>query len=326
MRLRLLVRSKLSSAALACAWRIVLYHLRMRRSLGNLARAPAAASAAELGLPDRPCGYTTIGRHETFAAGDCVCHEGTRSPTFAGEYPRVRIGVMLTGTFHARTSRGDVLLGPGAMLLGNAGSAYEYRHVDDGGDRSIVFEYEEALLDHVAGDARKLFDRAAIPASAGSAAAASLALEALRSGEADALHEAALAALEVALAARGRAPDAPRRSRRQERQVASAMRYVEANPAEDCSLDALAGLVGVTSFHFLRVFRVLTGQTPRQFVIAARLRAAAAALRTTRDPITGVALRSGFGDLSHFNASFLRWFGASPGTYRRRSAAHGGDD
>lgn len=290
---------------------------------GNHA-GPPADQPPDLGLPARPRGITPLGQHESFTASDCVCREDRRSPTFAGEFPRVRVGVLLGGAFHARTSGGQVLLAPGAMLLGNAGSAYEYRHVDDGGDRSIVFDYMESLLDEVPGAAargRIVFDRVAIPASAGSTAAAALALEALRSGEADALHQAALSVLDVALAGRVRAPlDRPGLGPRQERQIARATRYVEANLAEDCSLEALAAQAGMSSFHFLRVFRALTGQTPRQFVIAARLRAAAAALRTTRDPVIEVALRSGFGDLSHFNASFLRWFGAPPGVYRR---AHG---
>jgi hypothetical protein len=63
-------------------------------------------------------------------------------------------------------------------------------------------------------------------------------------------------------------------------------------------------------------FRAVTGQTPRQVVIATRLRAAAALLRTTRLPVMHIALDVGFGDLSHFMASFARAFGVSPGSYR----------
>ena len=60
----------------------------------------------------------------------------------------------------------------------------------------------------------------------------------------------------------------------------------------------------------------MTGQTPRQVVIATRLGAAAALLRTTRRPVVRIALEVGFGDLSHFMASFARAFGVSPGSYR----------
>jgi len=63
----------------------------------------------------------------------------------------------------------------------------------------------------------------------------------------------------------------------------------------------------------------VTGRTPRQHVIATRLRAAARRLAATRTPVTRVALEAGFGDLSHFIASFARAFGASPRAYRALS-------
>lgn len=43
-----------------------------------------------------------------------------------------------------------------------------------------------------------------------------------------------------------------------------------------------------------------------QHVIATRLRRAAAALRTTRKPVTAIAFDVGFGDVSHFVRSFTR--------------------
>jgi AraC-like DNA-binding protein len=278
------------------------------------------------GLPVRPCGYHPVGAGGAFAARDCVCAEGARSPAFAGEYARARVAVILAGAFHARTSRGDVLVGPGAMLLGSAGAAYEYRHVDDGGDRSLVFDYDEALVEEArrslgAAARGAAFDRASVPASAGSAAAAALAREALANGDAGALEEAALAALAAAMAGGVGDRGGPRVSARRERQVAQLMRHVDQHPADDCSLDALARRAGASRFHFLRLFRGLTGQTPRQFVIAARLRAAAAALRSSRRPVIQIALDAGFGDLSHFHATFARWFGASPLAYRRRAGA-----
>jgi AraC-like DNA-binding protein len=293
----------------------------MPRDVGILA-ATAPRSRDSAGLPRRPSGYHLLGEQAGFAARDCVCHEGVRSPRFEGEYQRLRVAVVLAGSFLARTDRGRVLLGPGAILLGNAGSAYEYRHVDDGGDRSIMFDYDEALLEEVGRSlgaglrARAAFERACIPPSAGSAAAAALAREALRGVDPDALREAGLAVLAAALTGRQAGASAARPSPHQQRRVAQVMRRIEQHPADDCSLDSLARMAGLSSFHFLRVFRALTGQTPRQFVIAARLRAAAALLCTTRDPVIAIALNAGFGDLSHFHASFTRWFGTSPRAYR----------
>ncbi|MCP3136970.1 helix-turn-helix transcriptional regulator [Pyxidicoccus xibeiensis] len=290
----------------------------MARNFGNVA-------ASRPGLPDRPSGYYVLAEDASFGAGDCVCCADARSPLSEGEHPRAHISVMLAGAFHARSRQGARVVGPGALLLGNASAPYEYRHVDAGGDRSIVFDYGEALLEDMGRSlgmrltGARAFEGVCIPASPASAEAVVLAQEALRGGEPDALREAALTVAEVALAAdRGGAVAGAELSSRQARRITRTLRYVEAHGAEDCSLDALAALAGLSSFHFLRLFRAMTGQTPRQFVIATRLRMAAMALRTRREPITEVAMDAGFGDLSHFTASFTRVFGVSPRDYRKR--------
>lgn len=260
----------------------------MARDLGNVA-------------PSRPYGVHTLLDEPGLAVRDVVCGHGRRSPTFGGEYPRARIAMILSGAFHARSSAGDVLVAPATLLLGNAAQAYEYRHVDDGGDRSLLFEYAD--LDP--------FGRAAAPASA---ALVVLAEEALREDDAEKLREAALLAADAA-----RSPGGDRRSpwsRAQAARVARALRYIEAHSDEDCSLAALASQAGLSRYHFLRIFRAVTGRTPRQHLIATRLRSAASALARTRKPVTRVALEAGFGDLSHFIASFTRAFGASPRAYR----------
>jgi AraC family transcriptional regulator len=280
------------------------------QNVGKLALAP---------LPVRPCGVHELGGDATFTARDTVCNYGVRSPVSAGAYPRARIGVILGGAFAARTHAGRALVGTGALLLVNAAEEYEYRHVDDGGDRSLVFDYHGSVLDEIGTGRARAFQSVCVPASAGSAGVVMLAHAALASGDVEALREAALAVAAVALAG-VRAPGTGALPAAQARRVTQVLRHIEAHSHEDCSLEALAVRAGLSSFHFLRLCRALTGQTPRQLVIAARLRAAALALRTTRAPITRVAFDSGFGDLSHFHASFARAFGVSPRAYRLRRA------
>jgi AraC-like DNA-binding protein len=272
-----------------------------------------------------------LAEDEAFGAWDCVCHKGARSTVSEGEHPRVHISVTLAGVFHARSSRGEVLSSPGLLLLGNATDGYAYRHVDDGGDRSVVFDYAESFLDEVSGSLgvrlreTRAFGRAAIPASTASADAVVLTQRALCTGEPEAVREAALTVAAVALTEdRGGVHSVMAPTSAQARRVAKTLRYVEAHSADDCSLSTLAAHAGLSSFHFLRVFRAMTGQTPRQFVIATRLRMAATSLRATRTPITEVALEAGFGDLSHFTTSFARAFGVSPRAYRKRHG-RGGD-
>ena len=95
-----------------------------------------------------------------------------------------------------------------------------------------------------------------------------------------------------------------------------AVRVIDRDAAEPMSLQDLAAAAGVSKYHFLRLFRRLTGVTPHQYLIAARLRRAATALAASRRPVLEIALDSGFGDLSTFNHRFRATFGATPTQYR----------
>ena len=72
----------------------------------------------------------------------------------------------------------------------------------------------------------------------------------------------------------------------------------------------------MSPYHFLRTFRAVTGVTPHQWLLRARLRDAAGRLAATSTPVTNVALDVGFDDLSNFTRSFRAEFGASPREYR----------
>ena len=78
----------------------------------------------------------------------------------------------------------------------------------------------------------------------------------------------------------------------------------------------LAALIPLSVYHFLRLFKAVVGQSPSQYILHARLRAAASQLLSSRTPVFEVALRVGFNDISHFNACFRRQFGQSPMRWR----------
>jgi AraC-like DNA-binding protein len=83
------------------------------------------------------------------------------------------------------------------------------------------------------------------------------------------------------------------------------------------SLASLARDSRLSPYHFLRTFERLTGVTPHQYVLRARLRNAATRLVTEPRKVIDVALDSGFGDVSNFNRAFRAEFGVSPRAYRR---------
>jgi AraC-like DNA-binding protein len=89
-----------------------------------------------------------------------------------------------------------------------------------------------------------------------------------------------------------------------------------ARSAAPHKLTGLASMARMSPYHFLRSFRAVTGVTPHQWLLRARLRAAAERLAASREPVTRIAFDVGFEDLSNFTRSFRAEFGASPRQYR----------
>jgi AraC-like DNA-binding protein len=77
------------------------------------------------------------------------------------------------------------------------------------------------------------------------------------------------------------------------------------------TLAALARSVGMSMFHFARVFTELVGRPPHRYLADARLAAARAMLEQGRG-VTDTCFACGFNELSHFSRSFARRFGAPP--------------
>ena len=76
----------------------------------------------------------------------------------------------------------------------------------------------------------------------------------------------------------------------------------------------------MSPYHFLRTFKAVTGITPHQWLLRARLREAAQRLAMSRAGVTAIALDVGFDDLSNFIRSFRAEFGFSPRQYRLAAA------
>ena len=94
--------------------------------------------------------------------------------------------------------------------------------------------------------------------------------------------------------------------------------YVQANLGERISLEQLAGLAGMSRFHFARQFRISTGQSPMGYVRQARIERATAILRERNTTIARVAVSLGFADQSHFTRTFGRFIGVSPKSFAER--------
>jgi AraC family transcriptional regulator len=93
--------------------------------------------------------------------------------------------------------------------------------------------------------------------------------------------------------------------------VHRARERVDTDFAEAFTVSELARSVGMSMFHFTRVFAELIGMPPHRYLLETRLKAARKMLREGRS-VTETCFASGFGNLSHFSRSFARRFGQPP--------------
>jgi AraC-like DNA-binding protein len=117
--------------------------------------------------------------------------------------------------------------------------------------------------------------------------------------------------------ASGRERNAPNASAPDRRRAVEAALWMDAHSDEAIDLDSAACEVGLSSFHFLRLFTKVLGVTPHQYLVRARLRRAARLLADDTRPVTEVALDVGFADLSNFVRTFHRAAGVSPRRFRQ---------
>jgi AraC-like DNA-binding protein len=97
--------------------------------------------------------------------------------------------------------------------------------------------------------------------------------------------------------------------------VAHALR---ARYAESTSLGELAAATGYSVFHACRVFRATTGTTIHGFRRELRLRHALARILDGDEPLSDVALATGFASQSHLTNRFRARFGITPARARTR--------
>ena len=94
--------------------------------------------------------------------------------------------------------------------------------------------------------------------------------------------------------------------------------FIDEHMHEQLEVADLASIAGLSRFHFIRLFRIDTGESPRKYLLRARINRAQQLLMTSELSIGDVALQLGFYDNSHFANSFRRFFGISPSEFVRR--------
>ena len=110
-------------------------------------------------------------------------------------------------------------------------------------------------------------------------------------------------------------PNEPSLAERHAEAVAVACRLIH-TVEELPDLDALAGAVGMSRFHFHRIFKVAAGCTPRAYVAAHRAARMRNALRTSQT-VTDAIYDAGFNSNGRFYAASSEILGMAPATFMR---------
>lgn len=93
--------------------------------------------------------------------------------------------------------------------------------------------------------------------------------------------------------------------------------YMIANCQLDLDIDALARLASYSSWHFIRAFRAVFGETPHALLVADRLERARSLLHRSELAVAEVALAAGFENRCAFSRMFKRHFGVTAASMRR---------
>lgn len=105
--------------------------------------------------------------------------------------------------------------------------------------------------------------------------------------------------------------------------IARVLHFLEDHTSStDLTLARLAGIAGMSPFHFCRRFKKTTGQSPMQYVIRLRIEQAKKLLKhhASRMSISQIATAVGFYDASNLNRHFKRLTGLTPTDFIKSSS------
>lgn len=88
--------------------------------------------------------------------------------------------------------------------------------------------------------------------------------------------------------------------------------YLADHLAQPIRVSAMAASLGLSRSHFSRNFRKLTGQSPQQYILRARLKQARVLLRERSLSLADIARRCGFSSQSHLSRVYRHHYETSP--------------
>jgi AraC-like DNA-binding protein len=219
----------------------------------------------------------------------------------------------LCGAFEWQVGRRSALLDCNAAALFSKESRV-ISHPFDGGDRCLALQFADDLVFAAFGSER-VTPRFWILDAATQRHVHRLLHEILSANDNLLLEETAIELLDLFAAH----PQTQATTSRLDGVVDLVRARINERLTESDDLKSIGAAVGYSAFHLARVFRSRTGTTIHQYRQAARLAWARERLHDGDEPIADIAVDLGFYDHSHFAAAFVRQYGATPSSVRRRS-------
>jgi AraC family transcriptional regulator len=251
------------------------------------------------------------------SAFNYVCDAGPADRPYAEAHADHSLSYVRKGSFGCRCGRRRDELVSGSVLIGRPGDEYICLHDHhDGGDECLSFHLPAALVEEVGGEA--IWRSGGAPPLPELMVLGELAQAAAQGNQSIGLDE-----LGLLLAARfvetisGRRRGSQQVGPRDRRRAVVAALWIDAHCHLQIDLERAADQVGLSPFHFLRLFANVLGVTPHQYLVRSRLRRAARLLTGDARSITDIAFDVGFADLSNFVRTFHRAAGVSPRRFRQ---------
>lgn len=98
--------------------------------------------------------------------------------------------------------------------------------------------------------------------------------------------------------------------------IQKAIDYIEEHLKEDISIIEIAEYVSFSVPHIYRLFKAVTGETIKVYILKRRLSCAARELKTCKRNIADLAYEYGFESHDVFTRAFIRIYNTSPSKYR----------
>ncbi|UQA60448.1 helix-turn-helix transcriptional regulator [Polyangium aurulentum] len=260
---------------------------------------------------------TTLLQRCSMSVLDYRCAAGPSDVPFVEEHKSFSVSYVRTGSFGYRVGGKAFELVAGSILVGHPGDEYMCTHEHVRGDECLSFQLSSDLVASI-GDRPNIWRTGGVPPLPELMVLGELA-QAAAEGRSDVgLDEVGMlfAARFVEVSSGRRHALAEVRALDRRRAVEAAL-WMDARSHEPIHLEDAASEVGLSAFHFLRLFARVLGVTPHQYLVRSRLRRAARLLTDEARSITDIAFEAGFGDLSNFIRTFHRAAGISPRGFRK---------